>query len=111
MYCKKHADCKTVKATGGIFEIVTCPWCGYQVSTSNPCNWCANCYVIFKLEGGLAHFSRSFKPESLGKALAIAIAKSGGMQMCRLTPVAPDRAEARDSDDESPTRAAGEHDG
>ena len=29
----------------------------------------------------------------------------------RLTPVAPDRAEARDSDDESPTRAAGEHDG
>ena len=28
-----------------------------------------------------------------------------------LTPVAPDRAEARDSDDESPTRAAGEHDG
>ena len=29
----------------------------------------------------------------------------------RLTPVAPDRAEARDGDDESPTRAAGEHDG
>ena len=29
----------------------------------------------------------------------------------RLTPVAPDRAEARDSDGESPTRAPGEHDG
>ena len=32
-------------------------------------------------------------------------------EMALLTPVAPDRAEARDSDDESPTRAAGEHDG
>ena len=29
----------------------------------------------------------------------------------RPTPVAPDRAEARDSEDESSTRAAGEHDG
>ena len=29
----------------------------------------------------------------------------------RLTPVAPDRAEARDGDDESSTRTAGEHDG
>ena len=29
----------------------------------------------------------------------------------RLTPVPPNRTEARDSDDESSTRAAGEHDG
>ena len=34
-----------------------------------------------------------------------------GADESRPTPVAPDRAEARDSGDESPTRAAGEHDG
>ena len=34
-----------------------------------------------------------------------------GYTLFRPTPVAPNHAEARDSDDESPTRAAGEHDG
>ena len=33
------------------------------------------------------------------------------LSLFRLTPVANDRAEAHDSDDESPTRRAGEHDG
>lgn len=76
--CSEHEDCRHVKGTGSIFEIVKCPWCGYSVSTSNPGNWCANCHVLFRVEKGRVHFSKKFQ-KSMSQALAIAIAKSGGM--------------------------------
>jgi hypothetical protein len=75
--CKRHSKCKAVRYTG---EFVTCPWCGYKVSTSNPLNWCANCYTLFKVGRGWVHFSKAFKP-TFAQALAIAVCKSGGMSM------------------------------
>lgn len=78
--CKSHQECRCVAGDGGMFEIVECPWCGYQVSTSNPYRWCANCYTLFRLDDGLVHFGKRI-PATVGEAWAIAIAKSGGARI------------------------------
>lgn len=87
--CKRHAECETVRATGHLLEIISCPWCGFAVATGNPFKWCAGCYVLYHVERGWAHFSKSFRP-TMAQAWAIALAKSGGAPFGRLTLRLPD---------------------
>lgn len=82
--CSQHRDCKKVKGDGSFFEIVKCPWCGYEVSTSNIGKWCASCYCLFKVEKGWVHFSKKFE-KTMAQALAIALAKCGGMKLGDVT--------------------------
>lgn len=83
--CKRHPDqCKRVRATGHLLEFVPCPWCGFPVATASPFNWCAECYVLYRIEGTYAHFSKTFEP-SQAQALAMALAKSGGVSFGDLT--------------------------
>lgn len=77
--CKKHTNCKKVKGNGSFFEIVKCPWCGYEVSTSNIGKWCAKCYCKFKvMDDGYIHFSKDFD-RTEAEIWAQALAKCGGM--------------------------------
>lgn len=81
MKCNKHEECRKVKGSGeNWLEIVNCPWCDFQVSTSNIGKWCAGCYVKFQAEGGWIHFGKRFQ-KSFAEALAIAISKSGGAKI------------------------------
>lgn len=84
--CTRHRECRAVPASGHILENVFCPWCGYLVSTSNPCNWCAECYTIFQIMNGQAHFAKSFRP-TLAQAWAMALAKSGGVSISNFADV------------------------
>lgn len=78
--CKQHEECRHVKGDGGMLEIIKCPWCGYSVSTSNPGNWCASCYTIFRIDNGRVHFGKRFQ-KTVSQALAIAMSKAGGFKM------------------------------
>lgn len=78
--CSLHTECKKVKGNGGFFEMVKCPWCGYAVSTNNPCNWCASCYCLFRVENGWVHFGKKFE-KTIAQAWAIALAKCGGVKI------------------------------
>ena len=79
-----HGDCKMIGVTNSPFEVVACPWCGFQLTPQNPCKWCANCYTLYVVEktrrGMVAHFGRGIK-KSVAVAFAIALAKSGGTRI------------------------------
>lgn len=74
-----HGECRQVAATGHLLEIVKCPWCDYQVSTSNPGNWCAKCETMFVVEGGLAHFGKGIE-KSVAVHIAQMLSRSGGLK-------------------------------
>jgi hypothetical protein len=80
--CRKHGECRKVKGGGTVLEIVNCPWCNYPVGTNNPGQWCADCYCLFRVDKdkGEVHFGRKIQ-KSFAEALAINIAKSGGIRM------------------------------
>ena len=79
MKCRKHTRCRKVPGNGSVLEIVRCPWCGWEVSTSNIGKWCAKCYCKFEVgSDGYIHFSQDF-PKTTAEAWAIAFAKSGGV--------------------------------
>lgn len=72
--CKKHDQCRTVRNTG----LVVCPWCGYKgVDSSNPGQWCAGCYTLFRAVGNKVHFSKRHTA-TWAESIAIAFAKAGG---------------------------------
>lgn len=73
-----HGDCRSISATGNVYELVKCPWCGYTVSTHNPHKWCSGCYTLFTLKDGRAHFGKGLE-KSLAVSFAIALEKSGGI--------------------------------
>ncbi len=75
--CRLHDTCRKVSGYGGVWELVKCPWCGYEVSTSNIGKWCARCYCMFKVINGFIHFGKKFS-KTPAEALAIAINKLGG---------------------------------
>lgn len=57
--CRKHSRCRKVIGNGSVLEIVKCPWCGWEVSTSNIGKWCAKCYCKFKvMDDGYIHFQK-----------------------------------------------------
>lgn len=76
-----HGECKMVAVLGSTFELIKCPWCEFLLSPSNPYQWCANCYTLYKIvetaDYKVAHFGKGIE-RPLGVALAIALAKSGG---------------------------------
>lgn len=83
---RSHGECRCVKGTKNWLCFVPCPWCGYNVNTSNPGNWCASCYCLFWVDEkrSVVHFGKSM-PKSQAVAWAIAIAKGGGMRIARLS--------------------------
>lgn len=46
--CRKHSRCRKVRGNGSVLEIVKCPWCGWEVSTSNIGNGALNAIVNSK---------------------------------------------------------------
>lgn len=79
--CKLHPECRKVKGNGDFWEMKKCPWCGYQVSTSNIGKWCAMCYCMFRInDDGYIHFGKKIQ-KTTAEAWAIAIAKSGGAKI------------------------------
>lgn len=79
-----HGECRMVAVTGGVFEVIECPWCGFKLTPSNAGKWCADCYTLYEIveseRGKVAHFGKGIEP-TLSVALAIAIAKSGGLRI------------------------------
>ena len=73
--CRKHSHCRKVPGNGSVLEVVHCPWCGYEVSTSNIGKWCAKCYCKFD---GYVHFSKDFT-RTTAEIWAQAFAKGGGI--------------------------------
>ncbi len=77
--CRKHSHCRKVPGNGSVLEIVRCPWCGWEVSTSNIGKWCAKCYCKFEvMNDGFVHFSKDF-PKTTAEMWAMAFAKGGGL--------------------------------
>lgn len=78
-----HGECRIVPVLGGAFELIKCPWCEFPLSPSNAYKWCGNCYTLYEIveSGGykVAHFGKGIE-KPFGVALAIALAKSGGMR-------------------------------
>lgn len=82
---RNHGECRCVRGTKHFLCFVHCPWCGYNVNTSNPCAWCAGCYCLFWVdtERSVVHFGKGL-PKSQAVCWAIAIAKMGGMKMAEV---------------------------
>lgn len=61
--------------------MVDCPFCRFPCSTTNPGQWCAGCYVRWRLTPAFVIFDPAMKARSFGEALAVALAKSGGARL------------------------------